>query len=91
MSASNSWHVEIAPSARRDIKRLDRPVQARIIEALEGLRAEPAQGDIQRLTGIDPPEWRLRVGDWRVRFVREQDTRTVRILRVLPRGRAYRD
>lgn len=86
-----SWHVEIAPSARRDIKRLDRQVQARVIEALEGLRAEPAQGDIQRLAGIQPPEWRLRVGDWRVRFAREPDTRTVRILRVLPRGRAYRD
>lgn len=86
-----SWHVEIAPSARRDIKRLDRQVQARVIEALEGLRAEPAQGDIQRLGGIQPPEWRLRVGDWRVRFAREPDTRTVRILRVLPRGRAYRD
>lgn len=86
-----SWHVVIAPSARRDIKRLDRQVQARVIEALDGLRAELAQGDIQRLTGIQPPEWRLRVGDWRVRFAREPDTRTVRILRVLPRGRAYRE
>lgn len=36
-------------------------------------------------------EWRLRVGDWRVRFTRNSDTRTVLILRVLPRGRAYRD
>ena len=86
-----SWDVVIAPSARRDIKRLDPQVQARILEALEGLRAEPAQGDIRRLTGIQPPEWRLRVGDWRVRFAREPDTRTVRVLRILPRGRAYRD
>lgn len=91
MSASKSWHVEIAPPARRDIKRLDRQVQARVIEALEGLRAEPAQGDIKRLTGIQPPEWRLRVGDWRVRFDRDHDARIVRVLRVLPRGRAYRD
>ncbi len=36
-------------------------------------------------------EWRLRVGDWRVRFTREQASRTVYVLRVLPRGRAYRD
>ena len=91
MSAGKSWHVEIAPSARRDIKRLDRQVQARIIEALEGLRADPAQGDITRLTGIQPPEWRLRVGDWRIRFERDHDARIVRILRVLPRGRAYRN
>jgi mRNA interferase RelE/StbE len=86
-----SWQVVIAPSARRDIKRLDRQVQVRVIKALDELRAEPAQGDIKRLSGIQPPEWRLRVGDWRVRFTREPDTRTVRILRVLPRGRAYGD
>ncbi len=91
MSAGESWRLEIAPSARRDIKRLDRPVQARILAALDGLRSEPAQGDITRLTNIKPPEWRLRVGDWRVRFARDPDTRTIEILRVLPRGRVYRD
>jgi len=91
VSAGKSWQLEIAPSARRDIKRLDRQIQIRIIEALNGLRTEPAQGDITRLTGIQPPEWRLRVGDWRIRFARDPDTRTVTILRVLPRGRAYRD
>lgn len=91
MSAGKGWQLEIAPSARRDIKRLDRQSQARIIEALDGLSAQPAQGDITRLTGISPPEWWLRVGDWRVRFARNHDTRSVIILRVLPRGRAYRD
>ena len=91
MSAGEGWQLEIAPAARRDIKRLDKPVQARVIDVLEGLRTEPAQGDIKRLTGIHPPEWRLRVGDWRVRFERDHDARIVRVLRVLPRGRAYRD
>lgn len=36
-------------------------------------------------------EWRLRVGDWRVRFVRDSETGVVYVVRVLPRGRAYRD
>jgi mRNA interferase RelE/StbE len=79
------WRVEIAPAACRDIKRLDKHVQARILTALQGLHAEPARGDITRLTGITPPEWRLRVGDWRVRFNRDHDRRTILILRVLPR------
>jgi mRNA interferase RelE/StbE len=85
------WRVRLAASARRDIKRLDRPVRERILTAIEGLRTEPPTGDIRRLTGQEPPEWRLRVGDWRVRFTREQDERTIVIQRVLPRGRAYRD
>ena len=73
--------------ARRDMRKLDRPVQRRVIEALDRLVAEPPQGDIVKLTGVDE-EWRLRVGDWRVRFTRD-DHGIVQVLRVLPRGRAY--
>lgn len=73
---------------RRDFRRLDPPVQRRITTALDRLVSDPPQGDIARLAGADN-EWRLRIGDWRVRFVREDGT--VYVLRVLPRGRAYRD
>jgi mRNA interferase RelE/StbE len=84
------WRVELAASARRDIKRLDRPVRERVLAAVEGLRTQPPTGDIKRLTG-EPPEWRLRVGEWRVRFTRDHAERAVVIQRVLPRDRAYRD
>ncbi|MFN8525031.1 MAG: hypothetical protein U0821_18200 [Chloroflexota bacterium] len=33
----------------------------------------------------------MRVGDWRVRFSVDDAARVVYVLRVLPRGRAYRD
>jgi mRNA interferase RelE/StbE len=85
-----SWTVRLASSARRDIKRLDPPVRERILAAIEGLCTQPPAGDIKRLTS-QPPEWRLRVGVWRVRFTRDPDTRSVLVQRVLPRGRAYRD
>ena len=38
-----------------------------------------------------PPQWRLRVGDWRVRFRFNYATRTIEVLHVLSRGPAYRD
>jgi len=41
-----------------------------------------------RLQGIDPVEYRLRVGDWRVRF--SQDAEAIPILRVRHRREAYR-
>lgn len=44
-----------------------------------------------RLAGTNPPEYRLRVGDWRLRFLRDDAARLVILTRVLPRGRAYRD
>ncbi|MGA2769807.1 MAG: type II toxin-antitoxin system RelE/ParE family toxin [Bryobacteraceae bacterium] len=41
-----------------------------------------------RLQGIRPPEYRLRVGDYRVRF--HQEGETIRILQVRNRREAYR-
>ena len=75
--------------AGRDFKRLDRPVQRRVVDALDRLTDDPPAGDVVKLVNTD--EWRLRVGDWRVRFTRDGETGVVYVMRVLPRGRAYRD
>ncbi|MBI3979615.1 MAG: type II toxin-antitoxin system RelE/ParE family toxin [Chloroflexi bacterium] len=75
--------------ARRDPADLARQVAARVVAALERF-AETGHGDVKPLQGTDG-EWRLRVGDWRVRFVFDYPSRTIYVLRVLPRGRAYRD
>ncbi len=65
---------------------IDKHIQQRIRDAV--LRfAETGHGDVKRLRGYDD-EWRLRVGEWRVRFTSPPGEITV--LRVLPRGRAYR-
>ncbi len=86
---TNVWRVELAPAARRDLRRLDLRVRRRAIDALDELGDQPPRGSIRRLTDIEA-EWRLQVGDWRVRFIRELTT-PHRVQRVLPRGRAYRD
>ncbi len=82
-----SWRLAYASAARRDLRHLDPPVRARVIAALERLIANDPTVDVRMLTGSD--ELRLRVGDWRVRFVRDAAERELVILRVLPRGRAY--
>jgi mRNA-degrading endonuclease RelE of RelBE toxin-antitoxin system len=74
----------------RDLQRLDRQVEERVRRAVRQL-AETEQGDVTRLQGADPPQWRLRVGDWRVRFRFNRETGELLVQRVLPRGRAYRD
>lgn len=81
------WRSELAPRAQRDLRRLDPPVMNRVLDAIDRLCADDPVGDVRRLTGR--PESRLRVGDWRVLFVRDDQRRAVRVLRVLPRGRAY--
>jgi mRNA interferase RelE/StbE len=83
-----SWTVVLTAGAQRDLRRLDQPVATRILNALIRL-ADTGQGDVTRLQGI-PDGWRLRVGDWRVRFRYDYPTRTLEVLRILPRGQAYR-
>ena len=76
--------------ARQDLRRLDHQVAARVERAVQRL-AETEQGDVTRLKGEVPPQWRLRVGDWRVRFRFDRESGAIIVQRVLPRGRAYRD
>lgn len=47
----------------------------------------PETGDVRKLSS---GEWRLRVGDWRIRFERSEAEHEIRVMRILPRGRAYR-
>jgi mRNA interferase RelE/StbE len=81
------WTYVITPPARRDMRRLDRPVKQRIVDALDRFVANPQAGNTRKLADND--EWRLRVGDWRVRFNFDDEARVIIVTRVLPRGRAY--
>jgi mRNA interferase RelE/StbE len=82
--------LELTRQAVRDLRRLDRPVRERVFAALERLVAAVPTGDVRALTG-SPGEFRLRVGDWRVRCELDIEAELLIVLRVLPRGRAYRD
>ena len=86
----STWTWRLTAPAERDVKRLDKPVVRRVFDALDRLVADYPHGNVVRLRGISPPEYRLRVGDWRVRFRIEPTERVVYVLRVLPRGKAYR-
>ena len=75
--------------AEKDLRRLDRQVAARVRSAVRRF-AETGHGDVTKLTA-QSGDLRLRVGDWRVRFRYDPDPSTVTVVRVLPRGRAFRD
>ena len=79
------YRVEIAAKAHKDLRALDREEARRILRKLLQLEADLG-GDIVRLTEFRP-EFRLRVGDYRVLFDLEGDSVVVR--RVLHRSKAY--
>lgn len=79
--------IEWTETAIADMAGLDRGIARRIKQSVERFAATGA-GNVRRLQGIEPPEHRLRVGDYRVRFHLDPDT--IRILRVRNRREAYR-
>jgi mRNA interferase RelE/StbE len=81
------WSYVVTPPARRDLRRLDPPIKRRIVAALDAFVTDPYAGDIRKIAGGE--QWRLRVGEWRVRFDFDDDALLVVVTRVLPRGRAY--
>jgi mRNA-degrading endonuclease RelE of RelBE toxin-antitoxin system len=62
-------------------------VAQRVVAALDRLLVRDPSVDVRRLKGSD--EWRLRVGDWRVRLRLDFESNTIIVVRILPRGRAY--
>ncbi|HEX6513045.1 MAG TPA: type II toxin-antitoxin system RelE/ParE family toxin [Chloroflexota bacterium] len=78
------WRVEVRPPAHKSLRRLSRPDRERILDAIARL----PEGDVLKLRGAEKL-WRLRVGDWRVRFHRDDAAMLVVVLAVRPRGSAY--
>jgi mRNA interferase RelE/StbE len=60
------YELLYANLANRQLKKLPKDVSARILEKLRGL-ADGFQGDVKKLSDHSP-EYRLRVGEYRVLF-----------------------
>jgi mRNA-degrading endonuclease RelE of RelBE toxin-antitoxin system len=76
-------------AAEHDLHQLSREDVERVLAAVKRL-AETEQGDVKRLQNVRPPEWRLRVGAWRVRFYFDDKENTIVVLHVFHRREAYR-
>jgi mRNA-degrading endonuclease RelE of RelBE toxin-antitoxin system len=59
--------LEWAEPALQDMAALEKVIARRIKQAVERFAGTGA-GNVRKLQGVDPPEYRLRVGDYRVRF-----------------------
>jgi mRNA-degrading endonuclease RelE of RelBE toxin-antitoxin system len=83
------WALTWTPEALDDVARLPRDHQARIVRRVERW-ADSGHGDIRTVQHLAGATHRLRVGGWRVLVALDSVTSTATILRVLPRGSAYR-
>lgn len=84
------YSVYVAPAFKRDLKKLDRKVQKRIIDALDSLSTDPRPKGVEKLKE-NPKFYRISVGDHRL--VYSIDDKKLIIVACLARHRkdVYRD
>jgi len=73
--------------AKSQLRSVDQPEALRILHVLARYLAT-GEGDVKRLQNIEPPEFRLRAGDYRIRFHDLGDS--ILVLAVKHRRDAYR-
>lgn len=85
-----TWNVIVSKSADKYVEGLPKQERERVRLAINELVYGPYSDhlDIRKLRGR--PEWRLRVGRWRVIFDVEFDKITIVVVKVDSRGDAYK-
>ncbi len=79
------YGIEFKPKAVKDLRSLPKQIQSKILEKIQ-LMGNDLVGDVKKLTNFTP-EYRLRVGNYRVLF--EIENESIMIYRVKPRDKAY--
>lgn len=79
------YEATLKPRAIKDLAKLPSNIQRRILEKVELLQ-DDLQGDVKHLTDFTP-EYRLRVGDYRILF--EIEEAELVIYRIRHRSKAY--
>jgi mRNA-degrading endonuclease RelE of RelBE toxin-antitoxin system len=74
--------------AKGQIRKIEQGAALEILRKLDRFNLTNV-GDIKKLVNVHPPELRLRVGEYRVRFY--STTKAIEVLSVTYRGKSYRD
>lgn len=79
------WGLAIASRARRQLRRLSAPERDEIDRAFSEMCENPFKGDVKFLRGVDGA-LRRRVGDWRVLYELNQESKIIVVTAIKRRG-----
>ncbi|MGH7321874.1 MAG: type II toxin-antitoxin system RelE family toxin [Candidatus Rokuibacteriota bacterium] len=84
-----AYQIAFTPAARRQLASLDLPTRRRIGRRIEALGTDPRPSGAEMLKGGEG-DLRIRVGDWRVIYVVQDDELLVLVIKIGHRGEVYR-
>ncbi len=82
-----TYSIIITPTAQRQLEKLEKPIQERILNSLERIRQRP-YSFVKKMT--DSPNYKLRVGDYRVIMSIENNLLVIYVLEAGHRKNIYK-
>ncbi|MGH8924619.1 MAG: type II toxin-antitoxin system RelE family toxin [Acidimicrobiia bacterium] len=86
------YRVRLGRRAERGLSRIrhgDPRGYERIKRTIQSLGDEPRPRGATKLSAVQPPAWRVRVGDYRIVYEIFDDELVVLVVNVAPRGEIY--
>ena len=83
-----TYAVEILRAAQKQLAKIERQAQSRIIDSIKSLAANPRPSGCKKLSGR--PAWRIRIGAYRVIYEIHDDRLVVLVLSLGDRKDLYR-
>ena len=83
------YTIEILRSAQKQLSKIERREQSRIIEAVQKLTETPRPPGCKKLSGR--PAWRIRVGSYRVIYEVQDESLLILVIDIGHRREIYRD
>jgi mRNA-degrading endonuclease RelE of RelBE toxin-antitoxin system len=88
------WYVGMSADFSKDVSKIDRKLQGRILEALVVITENPVElkGDtVKPLTGELKGCWRYRIADHRLIYAPDRESGNITLIAFASRGSAYPD
>ena len=84
-----AYTLQFKPAALRQLEKLPRDVQRRVVAKIETLRDDPFAAGCKKLSGV-PDAWRVRVGDYRIVYQVHRAVLLILVLTIGHRREVYR-
>ena len=85
-----SYALRIDKRVAKTLKSLDQPTIRRLLARFEELSENPFDHRLSNPLEMEPSVRKSRVGNWRIFFEVNDAARTIAIVAIKPRSRAYR-
>jgi len=84
-----SYIVQLAPAVKRQIRKLERSIQERVVRRLDLLEKDPRPAGVEKMEG-DESTYRIRMGEHRIVYEIRDKVLVVLVLKVGHRREVYR-